>query len=196
MPKKQTQRKLARPGDPLVLGDGSIVPEHKGVPAEALVQRAYEELNPAKFRPTRKRDAKDLPAPISVMKGIGVVFAFTMMGMTDREMASILDISMELLDELRNHSAYKELFDTIHTEFVNANSELLASRIAAYSHSALDTVAKMAGSAKHEPTRFKAADSIIDRALGGAEARGQKDKGTLRIVVLDDERDVNINIKL
>ena len=191
---------LARVGDPLVTETGKTIdPEGyaKGRPlpkeAPALV------LDATNFRPLRKRSLKEMPGDVRMINAVSAVFMYTMLGIGDREIADALGVSGSQVEEVRKHSAYKECFDLIVSEFINKNSDLLAARIAAYSHSALDVVGAISANGKKEETRLKASVDLLDRA--GARAKDIADKGStnkseLRIIVVDNSKDKNINLEL
>lgn len=205
MAKRQTRagggvNALARVGDPLVTADGKkINPDGyangKKLPTEApaLV------LDAANFRPLKKRSLKEMPGEVGMINAIAAVFMYTMLGVGDREMGDALSLSSTQIDEVRKHPAYKECFDMVVSEFINKNSDLLAARIAAYSHSALDVVGELSTSGKKEETRLKASTDLLDRA--GVRAKDIADKGStnkseLRIIVVDNSKDKNINLSL
>lgn len=191
---------LARVGDPLVTETGKTIdPEGyaKGRPlpkeAPALV------LDAANFRPLKKRSLKEMPGEVGMINAIAAVFMYTMLGIGDREIADALGIPSNQVDDVRKHPAYKECFDMIVGEFINKNSDLLAARIAAYSHSALDVVGAISLNGKKEETRLKASTDLLDRA--GVRAKDIADKGStnkseLRIIVVDNSKDKNINLSL
>jgi len=191
---------LARVGDPLVTTEGKTIdPEGyaKGRPlpkeSPALV------LDAANFRPLKKRSLKEMPGEVGMINAIAAVFMYTMLGIGDREIADALGIPGNQVDDVRKHPAYKECFDMIVGEFINKNSDLLAARIAAYSHSALDVVGAISMNGKKEETRLKASTDLLDRA--GVRAKDIADKGStnkseLRIIVVDNSKDKNINLSL
>lgn len=180
---------LARVGDPLITDKGiKIEPEGyangRPLPSEkpALV------LDASSFRPMRKRNIKELPADTNMMNGVAVVFLYTLMGVGDREIADTLRVTVPEVEAVRQHSAYRECFDAIVGEFINKNSDLLAARIAAYSHSALDVVGSISMNGKKEETRLKASTDLLDRAGVRAKDVAERNSGSkaneLRIVIV------------
>lgn len=206
MPSKRVPRKgggvnaLARVGDPLVTAEGKTIDPDgyaKGRPlpkeAPALV------LDAANFRPIKKRSLKEMPGEVGMINAVAAVFMYTMLGIGDREIGDALGLSGNQVDDVRRHPAYKECFDMVVAEFINKNSDLLAARIAAYSHSALDVVGQISANGKKEETRLKASTDLLDRA--GVRAKDIADKGStnkseLRIIVVDNSKDKNINLSV
>lgn len=191
---KALAKPLARPGDPYVTPGGKIIE-----PEKTAFDKEQMKLTPRSFKPHKRRTVNELPAPVNVMNGVAAVFAYTVMGVGDREICDVLNITSAQMKSLRAHTAYAEFFEIVSNEFINANSDLITARIAAYSHDALSTVAHVAfedPKAKSE-TRLKAADSLLDRGGFAAKEnilRGAAGKNDLRIVVVRDDAQVSVDI--
>jgi hypothetical protein len=191
---------LARPGDPLVTGKGELVePLNKPAPRE-VKEHDIGVIDPEQYRPKKKRNVKELPAEPRVITAVGAVFMYTMMGVGDREIADSLGTTTEEINRLRGHSAYGECFQIIHSDFINSSSDLLSSRIAAYSHTALRTVGDLAEAGKKEEVRLRASMDLLDRAgvrpKDQAE-RAMMDSNDLRIIIVDGEKaDTGLNIEI
>lgn len=186
---------LARPGDPLVLGNGKLVNDPKSRKDENYDIKDH--LKPETFRPQKRRGVKELPSTINMMNGIAAVFMYTLYGLTDREIADALHITPDDVLEVRKHPAYTESFEVIYQEFLSANSDLLTSRIAAASHSAFGQVVALSQGAENELVQLKASTDILDRSgarpqdTASRKAVGQND---LRIVIIDNERSVEVDV--
>jgi hypothetical protein len=181
---KSLSPQLARPGDPLVRPNGDVIQ-----PFQDPV-RVDDTIKPHEFKPLTRRSIKDLPATGSIMSGIAVVFTYTLLGLSNREIAEMLNITVQEVEQIQAHSAYAVTFEAVLAEFINSNSDMIQSRIAAYSHMALSTVAHIAQEGERETNRLKASDSLLDRAL--ESKRGQSDKGALRIIISEGEHEVRI----
>jgi hypothetical protein len=184
----------------LVAPNGKLVePEDEGRKRRAKVaeQITPQSIKPENFKSIKKRTVKELPADPNVINAISVVFMYTILGLGDREIADILKTTVSEIVDIRLHEAYGECFQIIHGEFVNANSDLLASRIAAYSQDALTTVGELAMGAKKEEVKFRASADILDRAGVRAkdiEGRAGVAKSELRITVVDGTKETKIEI--
>ena len=156
-------------------------------------------LDAESFRPLKKRNIKDLPAEVPMINGVGAVFMYTLLGVSDREIAEALKVTVSEVEQVRAHTAYKECFDIVVAEFISKNSDLLAARIAAYSHSALDTVGNIALNGKKEETKLRASIDLLDRAgvkAKDVEARNLGNKGNeLRIVVVEPGADTKLQFE-
>lgn len=193
--KKQT-RSLARPGDPLVTERGiTILPDRRIENDEPEIE---EGIRPESFKPTAQRVLKDMPAPVRVLKGVACVMFFSVLGIGDREICDALGITIGDLKQIRNHSSYGECFDMLGAEFINANSESLAARLAAYSQSALTNVHDIAKFGKKEETKLRANIDLLDRAGAGAKEMNARRGSTgkdLRIIVVDGETEVDVAVR-
>lgn len=191
---------LARPGDPLVAANGQVVePENKPPPRGKAALLQPQLIDPAQYRPSRRRALKELPAAPNVINGVGAVFMYTLLGVGDREIADTLRVAVQDVEDLRNHSAYGECFQIVHGEFINANSDLLTSRIAAYSQTALTTVGTLASDSKKEEVKLRASIDLLDRAgvrPKDQEGKAQATRNDLRIIVVDGNKSDNVEIDI
>ena len=191
---------LARVGDPLVTEKGAKIEPDGYANGRPLPKEAPAMVLDAEtFRPLKKRNLKELPAEVNMINGVAAVFMYTMLGVGDREIADALRITVPEVEAVRAHSAYKECFDTVVSTFIDKNSDLLAARIAAYSHSALDVVGSLATTGKKEETKLRASIDLLDRAgvkAKDVEARNLGNKGNeLRIVVVEPGKDTKVQFE-
>lgn len=194
--KEIVKKPLARPGDPYVGPDGSILPPEpiNRTPAIDLDTK----IDARDFRPTARRALKDLPAPSDTINGVACVFMYTLLGIGDREISIALKITLEQVRQVREHSAYAECFELVIGEFINANSDNLQSRLAAYSHGALSQVASIAFLGEKESNKLRASVDLLDRGgFSKKDAAGKSGDGLmneLRIVVVDGEASVSVQM--
>lgn len=186
--------KLAEYGDPYVMPDGKVIPPESLFSDPAKNTSAMK--SSADYRPQRKRSIPDLPAAPNVMKGVALVFTLTIMGVPDREIAEMLAITPSEVRHVRTHPAYGETFEIVASEFVNAKSKRLVSRIAAYAEGALDNVYNIAMNGQKENNVLKASIDILDRAgvrpKDLAEGKGQQNE--LRITIVKGDSDAGIAV--
>lgn len=178
---------LAKPGDPLITSTGAIVEPDEDVKDEVNpAPSSSTKLSPATFKASQRRALAELPGESKILNAVAVIFLYTALGVSDREIIEATKLSTVELKQVRNHIAYTTCFDLIINEFINANSELLVSRIAAYSHMALDNVANLARKAKGEKVKLDASTDLLDRAgvrPKDNENRTILNKNELRIVI-------------
>ena len=188
-------RELARPGDPYV------GPDQTPIPPEPLSRTPVPDVNatidPETFKPMSRRTMKDMSAAPMQLNAIACIFMYTMVGISDREIASTLNISISEVKQVRAIPAYAECFNMVVGEFINANSDHIQSRIAAYGHGALSQVAHTAFYAQKESLKYRASETLL--AMGG-HAKNNKNgdrsdaMNELRIVVMENDGSVNVNV--
>jgi hypothetical protein len=184
---------LARPGDPYITAWG-----------ERVLPDMYEgdELGPpdAKtFKAGTRRVLKELPAPPNVFNGVACVFVYTVLGLSDRDIAEALNVLEEDVEAVRAMEAYEQCFDLISNEFVNVNSESIHGRLAAYGHNMLTNIVQIANKGKNEGNRLKASMDIMDR--GGHTRKSVEQRATiamndLKIVMIDGDRQVEVDMSI
>lgn len=134
------------------------------------------------------------------MNGILVIFGYTMMGVSDTEIATILNLNLAQVREIKESEAYRKAFEIVMYEFVNVNADVIQSRIAAMAHSALDVVAEVAVNGRNEANRVRSAIDLLDRAgtshKDTVHNRDKMNMGSLRIVVTTPNAGVHVDVHL
>lgn len=191
---------LARQGDPYITADGlEVSPE----PLEGEAPEEASSVNARSFRATKKRTIKELPTNPTMMNAIACVFMYTLMGVGDREVALALNITADQLKTVRHNVAYKECFESVLSEVINANSNLLQARLAAYAEDAVDNIKEIAseqtvnGQKIKPDTRLRANVDIADRAgitAKSAENRGSLRMNDLQIIIVKPGEDTEVKI--
>lgn len=198
---------LAKPGDPLVSRNGVLIdPE---LPRSAVLDKLPAPVGspsknsvgfePPLFRASKRKNLNELPAPANVLNGVGAVFMYTCLGVGDREIADTLNITTMQLEELRNHSAYIDCFNIVVDELISANSDALQARIASYATRAVENIMDVAENAEKDETKLRANQDIADRAGVGAKQLAERKSGqvsSLRIMILDDDKSVNVDLNV
>lgn len=201
---------LARPGDPYVLPDGKLLQEEIDEYDEdqdlsdnpnpiAVLLPTVATPEAKDFRPEAIRSLRDLGAQPQIFQAVAVVFAYTMMGVNNVEICDATGLNLQELEKIREHRLYGEMFSSMLNEFVNANSSILQSRIAAASHNALGSVLHWASTRKDKiaSVGLKAAADLLDRAGARPQDIQQKNNAgmnELRIVVSDETDDKKIKV--
>jgi hypothetical protein len=205
-----TRRKiveLARPGDPIITRYGvkinPILPRTAdrldNLPVPIGETRSNTNVHPPAFRSAKRQNIKDLPAPTNIINGIAATFMYTILGVGDREIADTLNITTMQLEELREHSAYSECFHRVIDELISANSDAIQARISSYAVKAVDNIMNVADTAEDEGLKLRANQDIADRAGVGAKQLAERkvsQQSTLRIMVIDEEKSISVNLDL
>lgn len=199
--------KLASPGDPYVDGMREIVP------AERVSKHVSATVPIAKdLVPKMRRAISEFPADAQMQTVINVVLIYSLLGMSENEIAHVMNTTIDQVDQLKNTEAFQETYEMLHKEMISANSASLQSRIASYAADAVDNVMTLASDkVRDDPDGkpyfltppiviLKANQDILDRSGLAADALFGKDQGednTLNIVVHndgDEKTDINVNV--
>lgn len=180
--KAPVAKTLAHYGDPYVAASGKIIQPETLDTKEDVAKTAASKS----FKSKTKRTIKELPAQPNVLRGISCVFVYTVLGLSDREIAELLAITVVDVRRVRQHAGYAEVFGIVSQEFISANSALLESRIASYANDALTNVHQIAQHGVKEDTKLRANIDLLDR--GGirpkdVEGRRNQQGAELRIII-------------
>lgn len=181
---------LAKPGDPYVTASGALVFEEETAPTLSTA------IEPTRYKATKKRVLKELPAAPNIMNGVGCVFLYTVLGISDREMADALKISVQDVETIRSSQPYIDSFETVVEEFISANSEIIQLRIAAMAGTALSSVCHIAREGS-ENNKLRASVDLLDR---GGHTKKEKGRGSmvddgLRITYTKDDNSVSVELQ-
>lgn len=191
---------LASPGAPYVQKDGQIVAAPDTQEKLASGELTVGAPIARSYSPKKRRSFKDLPTDPKTQTAIIVIMVYSLLGLTENEIAHIIGIDLEKVEALRRHSAYQETFELLFFELISANSNSLQSKIASMAPTALESLLEVMQKGKQEVARVRAADSVLDRAgLRADELFGQQSSGmeSLNIVFQDgDENKVSVDINV
>ena len=193
---------LARPGDPYVTTNGKVLADDGG---EITALPSVDALGPSSARghvSSRRRSLDDLPTDPKTQTAIAVVLFYSLVGLTDTEIAFTVGIKTTEIAQLKKLDAYQETYEMLFWEMIHANGKSLVAKIAAKAPGALDNLFELADNAENENAKLKANQDILDRSglhpetLFGNKAGDSVDG--LKIVVkrADDEKtEVDINFR-
>lgn len=129
----------------------------------------------------------DLPAMPDKMNGLSVVLTYTLFGLADTEIALATGLTVEQIEAVREHDAYKSLLDILHRNVVEADADIVRRTITQHTAAAVaNVVDKM--SSDDSKVSLKASQDILDR--GGYRPTDviehrHKLEGTLKIIHVD-----------
>lgn len=186
---------LPKPGDPYVDSRGvEWIPDLR--PGEHTFT-PLADISPGDFRPVSRRSIVDLPTQEKAMRGVAVIYVYTMLGLTDQEISECVGATPQEIREFRQNKAYVETFEAIANELISTNAGLLKSRVAGYAHEAVEAVTDIMRRGKNEAVRLSAAKDVLDRS-GVKHADEARNAGMnelrIRIVSADDELDVDVSL--
>lgn len=156
---------LAKPGDDLVLADGSVVsPDGKvrkptasryiPVPSNTQAVRAVTRAN---------KRLSDLPALPGQLNIISVVLSYTMWGLSDLEIALAANTTVERIKNIREHEAYARMHGEIVTNILAQDGESVRELIAQHARDAAMKIVELKDS-EDDVVALRASADILDRA--------------------------------
>lgn len=175
--------------EPLRLADGRVVYPGGDVVDERAARRI--DVEEQRILPARtRRKASDLPAPPGQMNTIAAVLAYSLFGLDDEEMVSVLHIGGAVISRIRASDAYKQMYDAVVRSALDQETEAVRDIITKNAKRAALTVVDSldAGS---RADRMVAARDILDRSglrpNDVIEHRHRMDGGlTIEIIKRDD----------
>jgi hypothetical protein len=195
---------LANPGDPYVATNGKVLVPSSRDELDAL-PNADSVLGPPAARghqSAKRRSIKDMPTDPRTQTAVIVVLVYSLVGLSENEIAHVVNISIDDVRAIRNHAAYQETFEMLFHELIHANSNSMVAKIAKFAPGALQNIVELAKSAENDHARLKANQDILDRAglhhetLFGKAAGDSLDG--LKIIIQqgrdDDKNDFGIEI--
>lgn len=190
---------LAKPGDPYVTERGQVILR------EDAFDKPDTTIGPARAKTLTssvRRSVRDLPTEGKMQTAIIVVLSYSILGLSENEIAHVSGASIEDVQRVKQLDAYQETFEMIFAELLSINSSSMRAKIAAFAPSALEGVMHLAANSKHDLTKLKANQDILDRSGLHPEALFGKNASdnaieSLNIVFQDgDDRDVNISVNM
>ena len=150
--------------EPLVLADGTRVNPINGTVVEDdfLVEvpttvDAQREVVSARLR------ISDLPVPPDQMNTLSVILSYSLQGVANNDIATLLHIEEDWVANIKSSDGYKELQTTIIKNIIESDLSDVRNLFVEHSRGAADIMLGLLDS-KSESTRGSAAKDILDRA--------------------------------
>lgn len=190
---------LAKVGDPLIAPDGSLLEQEEDDDdlGPSRLPPPSTAVPFADYRPTKRRVISDLRAEANSINVANVVLIYTLLGISDAEIAEVTNLESDKIEFVRASRVYSEIFECVMRELINANSEYIECRLSAYSGMALNNVAEIAQRARNTGYRLTASKDLLDRAGHRAQdAAGRQMQGMneLHIVITTPKDQIETSI--
>lgn len=159
---------LPLPDEPLVLADGTQIDGKTGKVIKPTIARPTLVEVPNNTRAQHivsrvRRRLADLPAPPSTMNAVSVLLMYTLMGVPDADIASVMEIPIDRIKRIRNTDVYREVQRAAVSTILEQDSEDIRTRIAQNARTAVDKIADLLRS-DDESVQLSAAKDVLDRA--------------------------------
>lgn len=157
------KKPLAQPGDPLELHDGTkIDPKTGRVIRESKFVEVPSNTDAQRIVASTRRRLSDLPAPPAQLNAISAVCAYTMVGLSDDEIAIATGLSANQIERIRGLDAYSEVEKAIIQSVVESDTSGVRAFINAHQRKAAETMVDIMQNGE-EKNAVVAAKDILDR---------------------------------
>ena len=148
-----------------------------------------------------KRNPNELPSTdLSTQTAINAILMYHLLGLTQNEIAHILRIELNTIQNIMLGSEFQQTFEYLFNELINVNSSSLQATLGMHARSAIDQLVHLHKYAESEMVQLKASQDIADRAGLSAETlygkQGGESEDTLRIVIQDGDDTPKANISI
>jgi hypothetical protein len=150
--------------EPLVLADGTKISPIDGsvVVEDALVEVPNSEAMQREITATRLR-ISDLPMPPQQMNTLSVILSYTLQGVSDNDIATLLHVQPEQITNIKESDGYRELQTTIIKNIMESDSSDIRNLFVEKSKFAANKMFSLVDS-QNETTAMSAAKDVLDRS--------------------------------
>ena len=153
--------------EPLVLADGSVISPDDGAivkekEPEVLVEVPNNEELQREVVAARTRIA-DLPAPAGQMNTISIIIGYSLYGVTNEDIATILSMPLEQVEAVKMSDTYTDVQSTFIDNIVQSDKSNVRDMFVEQSKSAARKMAVLMDS-NSEAIQLAATKDILDRA--------------------------------
>ena len=176
---------------PLTLADGRQIlpsgdvarrPEFVEVPSNTEAQRIIVKA---------RKNVMDIPLPAKQMNPVSIVVLYDIYGMDDDVISQYTGFAVEQLAMIRAQDAYREIYDEIVRNVLDADMEDIQAQIHNGAKKAVKRMAHLVDNAEMETVQFNAARDLLDRdghrPVDVVEVRGRMEEHLDIVITKRDE---------
>ena len=156
---------LAKPGDDLVLADGTIIssdgrarksskPRLIPVPSNTQAQRMVTKAN---------RRLADLPALPAQLNVVSVILTYSLWGLRDEEIAIATGLTVDQIHNIREHEAYSRMESDLVQSVIERDSDTVRDMLQRHATRAAERVIELSDS-EDDAVALRASQDVLDRA--------------------------------
>lgn len=138
-----------------------------------------------------KRSLADMPVPAKQLNVLSVVCLYSLIGLSESDIATALNMSVEQVGRVKMLDAYTTVYDYTVKSIIDEEADDIRSLFAANAKGAARRMVELATEAENEGVKYKANADLLDRAghrpADVVQIQGQLDQ-TLRVVYVEDEK--------
>lgn len=154
---------LADPSAPLVVGGTAVAPTHS--PSSRAAYREIPSNTEAQHLVAKQRVAlSELPGVPRTLNATGAVLTYTLVGVSDEDIAAATMLDVKQIKRIRTTDAYKQLESYVIKTIQNNYEASVRGYIAANADAAAKKIVNLMENSYDDRVKLKAATDILDRA--------------------------------
>ena len=153
--------------EPLVLADGTKIDPISGgvVKDEEVLVRVPNNAEIKREITASRMRLDDLPVPPTQMNTLSVILSYSLQGVSDNDIATVLSMSQEALGNIKSGDVYRNLQETIVNKIVESDATDVRNMFVTNSTDAANVMVGVMNDGENGPvTRMAAAKDVLDRA--------------------------------
>ena len=157
---------LPQGSEPLILADGTVIsPENGNVIVEEHVITVPNTVDIKREITASRMRVSDLPVPPDQMNTLSVIIGYSMMGVSDDDIANVIMIPLEQIKSIKLSDEYRLVQDGIVNNIMNSDSSSVRNMFVEGSRNAASLMAQVVKDSEMGiNTRMSAAKDVLDRA--------------------------------
>ena len=152
--------------EPLILADGTVIsPENGNVIVEEHVITVPNTVDIKREITASRMRVSDLPVPPDQMNTLSVIIGYSMMGVSDDDIANVIMIPLEQIKSIKLSDEYRLVQDGIVNNIMNSDSSSVRNMFVEGSRNAASLMVQVVNDSEMGiNTRMSAAKDVLDRA--------------------------------
>tara|TARA_R110000787_G_scaffold146484_1_gene260219 strand:+ start:2172 stop:2762 length:591 start_codon:yes stop_codon:yes gene_type:complete len=157
---------LPQGSEPLILADGTVIsPENGNVIVEEHVVTVPNTVDIKREITASRMRVSDLPVPPDQMNTLSVIIGYSMMGVSDDDIANVIMIPLEQIKSIKLSDEYRLVQDGIVNNIMNSDSSSVRNMFVEGSRNAASLMVQVVNDSEMGiNTRMSAAKDVLDRA--------------------------------
>ena len=157
---------LPQGSEPLILADGTVIsPENGNVIVEEHVITVPNTVDIKREITASRMRVSDLPVPPDQMNTLSVIIGYSMMGVSDDDIANVIMIPLEQIKSIKLSDEYRLVQDGIVNNIMNSDSSSVRNMFVEGSRNAASLMVQVVNDSEMGiNTRMSAAKDVLDRA--------------------------------
>lgn len=147
------------------------------------------------FEGATRRFLDDLPTNLGESRAVAVIAAYTIFGLAEIDIATSLNITVEMVEAVQRSEAYTKFVDAMLQNIREHDQDKIRKKINKAAFQAADKITKFVD---HPDSKiaFAAAKDVLDRAAANGDTAAKASASSLTIRIVDDRDNPTDKIKV